>query len=623
MNWGPITFLNPWGFLALVSLPVILAIHFFRHRYQKSPVSALFLWKRITREPSTGRRLERPPISSSLLLELLAALLLSFLLARPAFLHEQTHRIIALDLSASMLAEHNDGETSLQKIKEEARSFLSEDSGDYLYTIVASGYPPERVGSTGLSPGEAKKVINRLNPHHTSYNIDEMVQTIFRVGAEGAEVLFLTDQPPKAYSGQLPSDFTWKSVGKPLDNVAWIGGKRTSNTTGDTDRIMVVLKNYSGQPRNIRVNATAEDRSFLEKSIRVNGMDTWKTTIKIPRGKLEKLQFQLRTDNDALNLDNNIRFLTGNTRVLRAGIELPEGPARTAVRKSLQANRNVSLKIRDQPPHLLVGSANRNRFPPNPITYFGLKTTSSENNGRVRGPYLVEKTHPLLKNTVLRGVVFGGVNMERSPGNGTPLISSGDVPLLYSLSEGENNRYITNFTIRDSSIDRSIAWPILMSNLVDIARDRIPGPRRQNWRIDSPVQLNTTMDKPGESGEHTQWKLVHPDEQTESLKHNTTVKLNRLPVAGNYRLQKTNTETDAKKTWHFRVNFMNPEESNLTDLSAETMNTEQGTDTSRIEKRRTRPLQTLLLILVLGACLLNWVLLSKKHSASSEEEPTS
>ena len=75
------TFATPLGLIALASLPLaIIAIHFFRRRFPPRRVAGLFLWQTGRHLPEGGGRLDKLPITISLLLECLAALALSLIL---------------------------------------------------------------------------------------------------------------------------------------------------------------------------------------------------------------------------------------------------------------------------------------------------------------------------------------------------------------------------------------------------------------------------------------------------------------------------------------------------------------------------------------------------------------
>ena len=75
------TFATPLGLLAVLAIPAIVAIHLFRRRFPVRPVAGLFLWQDPRQTPVEGRRIDRLPITTSLILECLAALALALILA--------------------------------------------------------------------------------------------------------------------------------------------------------------------------------------------------------------------------------------------------------------------------------------------------------------------------------------------------------------------------------------------------------------------------------------------------------------------------------------------------------------------------------------------------------------
>ena len=107
-------FATPLGLLALVAVPAIVAIHLFRRRFPVRPVAGLFLWQIARKTPEGGGRIARLPITTSLLLECLAALALALILAgarcSPAGISH--HLVVLLDDSASMAAVNAAGESA-------------------------------------------------------------------------------------------------------------------------------------------------------------------------------------------------------------------------------------------------------------------------------------------------------------------------------------------------------------------------------------------------------------------------------------------------------------------------------------------------------------------------------
>ncbi len=98
------TLANPLGLLALIAIPIVIAIHFLQRRAQVIPSSTLFLLEKTQKESASGRKFDRLMNSIPLWLQLLIVLLITWLLVQPRFVKSNsTQRIaIVLDSSASM-----------------------------------------------------------------------------------------------------------------------------------------------------------------------------------------------------------------------------------------------------------------------------------------------------------------------------------------------------------------------------------------------------------------------------------------------------------------------------------------------------------------------------------------
>ena len=92
-------FTTPLGLLALLAIPAIVAIHLFRRRFPVRPVAGLFLWQTARQTPGRRRTIARLPITTSLLLECLAALALALILAgaRLSSAGVSPHLVVLLD----------------------------------------------------------------------------------------------------------------------------------------------------------------------------------------------------------------------------------------------------------------------------------------------------------------------------------------------------------------------------------------------------------------------------------------------------------------------------------------------------------------------------------------------
>jgi len=106
------------------------------------------------------------------------------------------------------------------------------------------------------------------------------------------------------------------------------------------------------------------------------------------------------------------------------------------------------------------------------------------------GPFVLEKRHPLLAGATLGGVVWPGV-MPLAAGAVRPLASAGDQVLIgaSAVRARSDPVYLFNIDLDRTNLVRAPDWPILISNLVEMRRQRLPGPERSNYQIGEWVRV--------------------------------------------------------------------------------------------------------------------------------------
>lgn len=110
-----------WLALLLLAAP-ILYLHMRRKR--RAVVSSLLLWRGVAANPRPTHALHRPPVTAPLVLQLLALLLASVILARPTFGASAEHVIVLLDASSSQDA------ASFEAAKREAQRRIGSAAAD-------------------------------------------------------------------------------------------------------------------------------------------------------------------------------------------------------------------------------------------------------------------------------------------------------------------------------------------------------------------------------------------------------------------------------------------------------------------------------------------------------------
>jgi hypothetical protein len=144
-------FLNPWGLIGLLSVPVILVLHMLRGRTKEITVSDLGLWSFL--EPEVrGKKFQKIPLTWLLIIDILIAILISLALAQPKLLITSSirgaqHKIVLIDHSLSMQADdvlpNRQIQANLSAIK-----LISEAGPQDIISVIAFADKPFLIGDT-------------------------------------------------------------------------------------------------------------------------------------------------------------------------------------------------------------------------------------------------------------------------------------------------------------------------------------------------------------------------------------------------------------------------------------------------------------------------------------------
>ena len=253
-----ITLANPYGLWALIGLPVVIAIHFLQRKSIILPVSTLFLLEKTQRESASGRRFDRLMNSVPLWMQLLAILLLAWILAEPRYQKPRsTQRVaVVLDSSASMAVFK---ERMLEVLKQKLPP-LKGPAATLELTVFES-----TPGRPRLFAGDSvEKLVESLHDWTPRDGLVDPAQAIrlarSLVSREGI-VVYVTDTPDES----LPFDARQLAVGEAIENVGFTGVSFAKEN--DTLIWRALVRNYGTNPatRSWHIespNGRSEDKSI-------------------------------------------------------------------------------------------------------------------------------------------------------------------------------------------------------------------------------------------------------------------------------------------------------------------------------------------------------------------------
>jgi len=209
-------FANPAGLWALTGIPLVLLIHFLQQQARTIPTSTLFLLEKTWRESATGRRFDRLLQSVPLWMQILAVLLVTWLLTEPRFRKAQsTQRIaIVLDSSASMVVSK---ESLIRKLAETLPKLQGPASISEFTLLESTPGKPKLYSGTSVQ--DLIRSLESWQPREGITDPTHALRLARSLVSSTGIVVYATDTPP----AQPPFGTCILSVGQPIGNVGFTG----------------------------------------------------------------------------------------------------------------------------------------------------------------------------------------------------------------------------------------------------------------------------------------------------------------------------------------------------------------------------------------------------------------
>lgn len=480
-------FATPLGLLALLAIPAIIVIHLFRRRFPPRPVAGLFLWQTIRQTPEGGGKVSRLPITTSLILECLAALAFALVLAgarcSPAGVSE--HLVVLLDDSASMSAANARGESARDRGVRRVLAELERLGPRARVTLIRSGDRPAVIAGPAAVALEAPTALEQWRPQAAGHSLATGIRLARELAGRTAKLMVVSDAPLEpAFEGGLSV-----STGEPLANVGITAAHRTLVPEDGRGIVSLTLANYSNEGTRRRLTIAAGGKEIAARDLEIpNGVSS--LTLPLPTG-LPIVHVAL--SDDALPRDNAVVLAEPRPQIVAVENRIRGSRGREALAKALAALSGVTTV---ESGHLAFVDAADLEKPPAPGAWrvgFGEPPAAWRAPGAVSdlvGPFVLEKRHALLQGVTLGGVVWTGA-MPVAPAAIRPVASSGDRTLIgtSATTASGDESILVNLDLDRTNLIRAPDWPILISNIVEMRRVRLPGPERWNYRVGEWVRV--------------------------------------------------------------------------------------------------------------------------------------
>jgi Mg-chelatase subunit ChlD len=462
-----LTLLLPVGLLALALAAPIVILHMLTPRRPPTEVSSLLHWDGLRHAITAAEPWQKLRWSLLLILQLLAAALFAFSLARPATVEEAQladHTVFIVDASASMSAIDGSPDRLADAI-EAVTAMHSELPDNGLASLIVASAQPSVLVQQSDDPGEFERAASGIRA--TGSGVD--YETAFAL----AESLVLPERPTGFV---LVSDGHLDEVEQRL---APLGTRFVPVGATDTNRAITDLSVNAGpgglQAR-VTIESTGGPTAIQVLRLDVDGITVLTEEIEIPRGEVVERVFELPLGTRvAAYLDGEDLLATDNQRysgapllgTLKARVH---GESVFFVEQLLSAIPGVDTNAaggEEVDFEVYVGTA----VPADTETPFiaidvpgGVPGVVPV--GRVDDPIpTLVADDPILDDIDVSGIAIADAQQLRVE-QGKVLLGAPGAPLLVSGEANGVPFYYLAFTLEQSNLPVSVAYPIIGARMV-------------------------------------------------------------------------------------------------------------------------------------------------------------
>jgi hypothetical protein len=485
-----------------IIIPVILLLYFMRPKRQERVVSSTLLWQQALQDLQASRPWQRLRITLLLLLQVLAAIVIVFVLARPAtFISSPIggDTIIILQASASMQA------TDVSPSRfEEARSNIADlidglGPSDQL-SLITMARTPQVLIAFSSDKSQLTSALQRAKVTNQDADLQQALSlaTSLAAGHTDAQVLIIGDGHvlPPDQTLVVPFPVRYLQVGTDAPNVALLA--LGAQTVQGQLVALAQVANYSHQQRSIPIELYADDKLV--------GVQT----AILPAGSSGALQWgplpsttrflhahiisedAMTVDHDAWaiaggSMHGRVLLVTTGNSFLEAALRLQPNIDLFETTPGKYANiGNFDLTVFDGfiPPGLPSGGI----FfvdPPAGSSIFGKSGAEITISHISAG---VDRQN-LLNEVDLNSIHVLRLSHQLTPTSWMqPVIVTPETPLLIAGEKDNRRIAVLSFNLHDSDLPLQPTFPILMYNLVNWFLP-LPVPGTGQVAPDAPVTI--------------------------------------------------------------------------------------------------------------------------------------
>lgn len=475
-------FANPLGLLSLLAIPAILTIHFLQRKSITIPISTLFLLDRTQREAVSGRRFERLIPSVPLWMQILAVLLIAWLLAEPRFQKENSVQRIAIVMDAS---------ASMQVFKKEAIAALKsklpalQGSASKMEIVLLSAQPGTDRIYSGESAEELIAAMEKFTPTAGVTDPSYALRLARSVVSNEGIIIYLTDTPIE----KLPYEARLISVGRPVENVGFTGVSFENVEGALTFR--AIVRNYGTSPATrswslVTKNGRSEAREF---EIKPGAFSSIQAAFPI-----DAEQVRIELSGDEFPLDDVLPMIAPQPKELK--LFAATSPAFVDLSKKLLRSLAATTSSNDTAESDLVITSYDPLDPVMPLSNAILFVEDPSSAGKYLSGGILAEAHPLMDGINWQSLlVRETLELPRNPTDRV-LLWQEKRPLIFLREELGKSILCFNFDLRLSNATQQPAFIVLLHRFAETLREKKIAPQKLNLETSQPIQITSAPGVP-------------------------------------------------------------------------------------------------------------------------------
>ena len=500
-GWG---LANPAGlWWCALAIPIV-ALHILKPRRVQAPVSALFLWKRVATPVSAAHPWQRLNPSWLLAAQVLAALLLGLLFARPVRLTDQIlteHTIFVVDASASMQS-FDGAPDRMASAKEKVLDLRQQIPAGGTASLIVAGTEARALVTNSSDRSAFEKAVDSMVAADTdgAFGSAFALAAGINTGTADTQVVLVSD------GGISPADLRAAPVGtryEPVGSSATNRGitQMSVEQTAEGFLVRLAVTSFGGPESTETVRVDADGVTVATAEVTLHAGEVSNLALPIPYG--EKIEAFLE-GSDALSLDNRAVAVLprrAEIHVLWAGSDDPLLESALIVSPGVSITR--SDKVPEEiPPEIDVVVASGVKVPDT----LELPLLAIDIPGGVRGitptgtvddPIitLIRSDASLLANINVGSVFIDEAQKITVPGRAEVLVAAEGAPLMVSM-QGNRPTFYMSFQPANSTLPLELAFPVLVDRVLAELSNATSPPARlvvgNSLPIDSRVETIVT-----------------------------------------------------------------------------------------------------------------------------------